>query len=216
VSWLAAVVLLTLALPAQMGMGAVYNAPYYQSNQDCGGSACGGSGCGSCWGDSPATKLGRGITNAVTGWLEIPKHTLVGTFNCNVNPLEGLAVGFIRGTGRAIERTGVGIYEAVTFPLPGFGPLLCPEYVSLEPNCMNWRYGNYYGATLCQPCIPCDPCGSYGGPPAAPYGGGQPQMAPPRPAPSQPQAAAPGAGPGTSLPGGTAAPSATYPDDYLK
>ena len=212
-SWLAAVVVLTLAMPAQMGMGAVYNAPYYRTNVDCGGCST----CNTCCGDSPATKLGRGVTNAVTGWLEIPKHTLVGTFNCNVNPLEGLAVGLIRGTGRAIERTGIGIYEAVTFPLPGFGPLICPEYVSLEPNCMNWRYGNYYGATLCQPCIPCDPCdpcGPYGTP--VPYGGGQPPQTAQSMPPSQPQPVGPGAGPGSALPGGTAAPSATYPDDYLK
>ena len=204
-SWLAVVVLLALALPAQQGMGAVYNAPYYRSTNSCGGSAC-----GVCCGQSPATKLGRGVTNAVTGWMEIPKHTLTGAFNCNVNPLDGLVVGLIKGTGRAIERTGIGLYEAATFVLPSFGPLICPEYVSLEPNCLNWRYGNYYGATICQPCIPCNPCGPCGTPRS---GVGLGQTAPRAP---QPQPQAPAAGSGSARPGGATAPSATYPDDYLK
>ena len=48
VSWLAAVVVLTLAMPAQMGMGAVYNAPYYRTTDGCGAAAC-----NPCCGDSP-------------------------------------------------------------------------------------------------------------------------------------------------------------------
>ena len=212
--WLAMVALVAMVVPAQEGSSAVYEAPHYRT---AGQSACScGSGypCGACaCGGSPATKLGRGVTNVLTGWLEIPKHVLTGTFNCNVTPLEGFFVGLSRGTGRALERTGIGIYEAVTFPLPGFDPLLLPEYVSLEPSCTNWRYGEYcavpfcgWGGPPCPPaaCAPCAPCGPPNGPWGAPYGA----LRQPAPPPQQAPPPAPGPGPG---PGGV-----TYPDDYLK
>ncbi|MCG3199062.1 MAG: exosortase system-associated protein, TIGR04073 family [Candidatus Omnitrophica bacterium] len=169
---LGGIVLAVLALPAHQVFGEVYEAPYYlnqgpvamQASYGPGSGPCGpvcGPVCDPCCGNSPATKLGRGVSNVLTGWMEVPKHVVTGVFNCNVTPLEGLGVGFFRGWGRAIERTGVGLFEVVTFPLPGYDPLLCPEYVSLEPACMNWRRGQYQGCWMpgCGCCPqPCDPC----------------------------------------------------------
>ena len=218
--WLAVLAISIMALPAQMGTAAIYEAPHYRAPriQQTGGMPCGGCGdCGVCC-ESPCEKLTRGVNNALTGWLEVPKNIVTGVFNCNVTPLDGMAVGIGRGFGQAIQRTGVGIYETATFFMPGYGPLMCPEYVSLEPNCMNWRTGTY-GSPLCYPWMSCAPCNPYFGPMYYPAPGGMAQQ-PMRPlpppsggaggafAPAQPSAA-----PAAPPSGRT---SVTYPDDYLR
>lgn len=144
-------------VPVQNVWGAVYEAPHYQvawaqpastAPTMCMGPAgpCGVPVMGYAPMASPADKLGRGITNAVTGWMELPKHMVMGTFACGVTPLEGLTVGIFRGVGRAVERTGVGLYETATFPIPNYTPLLYPEYISLEPAYMGYRRAPYVGA----------------------------------------------------------------------
>lgn len=64
----------------------------------------------------PIHKLGRGVTNVLTGWIELPKQVHLGKQESN--PLEGMGQGLVRGVGRTFLRLGVGVYEAVTFPLP--------------------------------------------------------------------------------------------------
>ena len=70
-------------------------------------------------------KGGRGLSNVLFGWLEIPlnidrrysPHDNVGSM------LTGTAVGVFKG----VIRTGVGLYETVTFFLPypeNFAPIL--------------------------------------------------------------------------------------------
>ena len=71
------------------------------------------------------TKLGRGVSNFLLGWLEIPlnvqkRYTPTDTVGSG---LAGAAVGIFKGA----VRTGVGLYETVTFflPLPErFEPIL--------------------------------------------------------------------------------------------
>ena len=71
------------------------------------------------------TKLGRGVSNFLLGWLEIPlnvqkRYTSTDTVGSG---LAGTAVGIFKGA----VRTGVGLYETVTFflPLPEhFKPIL--------------------------------------------------------------------------------------------
>ncbi|MDD5072887.1 MAG: exosortase system-associated protein, TIGR04073 family [Candidatus Omnitrophica bacterium] len=75
-------------------------------------------------------KLGRGIVNTLTGWLEIPKG-IVDESKAN-NVFTGLTVGTIKGLGLGLVRTGAGIYEALTFPFPipeGYEPIVKPEFV---------------------------------------------------------------------------------------
>jgi len=75
-------------------------------------------------------KLGRGIVNTFTGWLEIPKG-IVDESKAN-NVFTGLTVGTIKGLGLGLVRTGAGIYETLTFPFPipeGYEPIVKPEYV---------------------------------------------------------------------------------------
>ena len=77
-----------------------------------------------------ATKLFRGIVNAATGWIEIPKQ--IWQENQSSGPAKGWTWGFVKGIGYAVARSVVGGYEIVTFPLPvpeNFRPIMHPEYV---------------------------------------------------------------------------------------
>ena len=78
------------------------------------------------------TKLGRGVSNVVLGWAELPV-----TFDRKLKagkPL-GYLVGVVPvlGLGRAVMRTGVGVYEIVSFPWSdedvNFDAILEPEYI---------------------------------------------------------------------------------------
>ncbi len=76
------------------------------------------------------TKLFRGIANAATGWMEIPKQMSL-TWQ-GQGPGVGLSWGFIKGVGWAIARSVGGVYEIVTFPFPipeEYKSIMQPEYV---------------------------------------------------------------------------------------
>lgn len=64
----------------------------------------------------PLHKMGRGVVNVLTGWIELPKQLSLGSHEDN--PITGLGRGILRGAALTILRTGVGLYEAVTFPIP--------------------------------------------------------------------------------------------------
>jgi len=79
---------------------------------------------------NPIEKLGRGITNTATGWIEIPKE--IGRNAEKSGDMAGLVVGPLKGLTKAISRTAVGIYDLLTFliPLPRhYEPVIEPEYV---------------------------------------------------------------------------------------
>ncbi len=64
----------------------------------------------------PIHKAGRGVVNALTSWIELPKQVHLGTQE--ENPVAGIGMGLLKGAGLTLLRGSVGIYEAVTFPLP--------------------------------------------------------------------------------------------------
>lgn len=78
------------------------------------------------------TKLGRGISNIVLGWAEIPV-----TFDEKLK--QGRSLGYligvapVLGTARALMRTGVGVFEVITFPGDvqdrKFEAVIEPEYI---------------------------------------------------------------------------------------
>ncbi len=78
------------------------------------------------------TKLGRGLSNVLLGWTEVPV-----TFDRKVK--EGKSFSYIvgvvpvLGTARAFMRTGTGVFEMVTFPFSdrevNFEAILEPEYI---------------------------------------------------------------------------------------
>ncbi|MDD4278171.1 exosortase system-associated protein, TIGR04073 family [Candidatus Sumerlaeota bacterium] len=79
-------------------------------------------------------KFMRGLTNVTTFWAEIPKEASRDWQN--ISPGIGLTVGAGRGTLKACQRFGVGIYEMVTFPwdTPAcYQPTMYPETV-MEDN----------------------------------------------------------------------------------
>ncbi len=81
----------------------------------------------------PARKLGRGIANVLTGWVEIPKNIYETSIEENV--IIGLTLGLAKGIGMCIVRTGAGVYEIMTFPFPipeDYMPVMEPEFVFSE------------------------------------------------------------------------------------
>ncbi|MBI4353415.1 MAG: exosortase system-associated protein, TIGR04073 family [Candidatus Omnitrophica bacterium] len=83
-----------------------------------------------CFAQDPFTKLGRGVANTLTGWVELPKN--IYTTSVEENAFAGITLGLAKGVGMTIVRTGAGVYEIVTFPFPipeNYKPILEPEYV---------------------------------------------------------------------------------------
>ncbi|MGA2683794.1 MAG: exosortase system-associated protein, TIGR04073 family [Verrucomicrobiota bacterium] len=80
----------------------------------------------------PEAKLGRGMSNFAEvarggEWRRSVEETAV--FD---SPDAGYTVGFVRGFDRSMARTGVGIYEVLTFPFPPYHPVLT-KYLAPEP-----------------------------------------------------------------------------------
>lgn len=61
-------------------------------------------------------KLVRGVGNVAFGWCEIPRNIHMSIED--LDPLTGTIVGTVRGTGQAAVRTGWGVWEVATFPIP--------------------------------------------------------------------------------------------------
>ena len=83
-----------------------------------------------CFAQDAFTKLGRGVANTLTGWVELPKNI----YNTSVedNAFAGMTLGLAKGAGMTLVRTGAGIFEIATFPFPlpeNYKPILEPEYV---------------------------------------------------------------------------------------
>ena len=78
------------------------------------------------------TKLGRGFSNILFGWAEIPV-----TFDTKLK--QGKPLGYllgvvpVLGTARALIRTGTGVFEVVSFPFSdkevNYQAILEPEYI---------------------------------------------------------------------------------------
>lgn len=64
----------------------------------------------------PIHKMGRGLGNVLTCWIELPKNLHLGTQE--ENPVLGAGWGLIKGTGLAATRLAIGAYETVTFFVP--------------------------------------------------------------------------------------------------
>ncbi|MBF0253759.1 MAG: exosortase system-associated protein, TIGR04073 family [Candidatus Omnitrophica bacterium] len=79
------------------------------------------------WPPAQSKKFNRGVTNALSGLREIPNTT--NQMAEERSGFEALTTGLPRGIGRAIARTGAGIYEAATFLIPApedFEPVMEP------------------------------------------------------------------------------------------
>jgi len=80
----------------------------------------------------PEAKLGRGISNMseIVRMNEFQRaaeqHSLFD------GPDTGMHTGIIRGFNKTMARTGVGIYEVITFPIPSYDPVWT-SYLSPNP-----------------------------------------------------------------------------------
>ncbi len=75
------------------------------------------------------TKLGRGVVNGATGWVEVPKQTALGGQEAGV---PGVLGGFFKGVAMGVARTVTGGFEIATFwaPVPDrFEPVMKPATV---------------------------------------------------------------------------------------
>jgi len=76
-----------------------------------------------------AVKLTRGVTNAVTCFVELPKQSVL-TVRAMGGP--GYVIGPLKGIGMTVYRGFIGLTEAVFFlvPQPGYyDPMIDPTYV---------------------------------------------------------------------------------------
>jgi putative exosortase-associated protein (TIGR04073 family) len=80
----------------------------------------------------PEQKMGRGLSNTT-------EFARGGEFERSAEqdgifPGQdgGVLTGFVHGFDRSVARTGLGIYEVVTFPLPPYGPIWT-DYLSPRP-----------------------------------------------------------------------------------
>ena len=80
----------------------------------------------------PEEKLGRGFRNTfeivqLTGVRRSMEQTSVWN-----SPAQGYTTGVVKGVNLSLARTGVGLYEIITFPFPPYHPVFT-KYISPEP-----------------------------------------------------------------------------------
>jgi putative exosortase-associated protein (TIGR04073 family) len=112
----------------------------------------------------PETKLGRGMSNfgEVARGGEL-RRTVEETAVLD-SPDAGYTVGVIRGFDRSVARTGVGLYEIITFPFPPYHPILT-RYLAPEPVYPD----NYKPGLISDPMFDTDTYVGYGGGDIAPF-----------------------------------------------
>ncbi len=85
----------------------------------------------------PTRKLGRGISNLLFGFSELPNEI------AKVNTVEGNSAaggyGVVRGVGRSIMRVGAGLFEILTFP----APVVRGSYYPVLPDATHWIHAGY-------------------------------------------------------------------------
>ncbi|MFC1630979.1 exosortase system-associated protein, TIGR04073 family [Candidatus Omnitrophota bacterium] len=79
-----------------------------------------------CFAENALDKLGRGLINGATGWVEYPKQIVEVSKEHNV--AVGLSYGQVKGVAMALQRTGLGSYDTGSFFLPRYdSPTLDPK-----------------------------------------------------------------------------------------
>lgn len=80
------------------------------------------------YGKTPLNKLGRGVINVSTFYLEIPAAVFRVSDETN-NEILGVTLGTAEGLFTALLRGMVGLYDTVTFLIPSYSKtLMKPEY----------------------------------------------------------------------------------------
>lgn len=75
-------------------------------------------------------KLGRGVSNILLGWVEIPRNIAKGWRQSD--PFTGTITGTLKGFVWTVARTLGGAYEVISFPFPvpnDYQPIMEPEFI---------------------------------------------------------------------------------------
>jgi len=83
--------------------------------------------------NSPISKAGDGVLNAVSAWVDIPYY--ISEESANSNLLNGLTFGLGKGLVSGIAREAAGVVDATTCTFPPYNkPLMEPEYQVKHPD----------------------------------------------------------------------------------
>jgi putative exosortase-associated protein (TIGR04073 family) len=80
----------------------------------------------------PEQKLGRGMNNFYEVVRMGEMRRSVEQMSVLDSPGAGYTAGAVRGLDRSLARTGVGVLEVITFPLPPYGPMFT-GYLNPQP-----------------------------------------------------------------------------------
>jgi putative exosortase-associated protein (TIGR04073 family) len=85
----------------------------------------------------PTRKLGRGISNVLFGWAELPHQ--VAKVNDDEGNSAAAGYGVVRGLGRSGLRTAAGIFELLTWPIP----IVRGTYMPVLESDVHWIHAGY-------------------------------------------------------------------------
>lgn len=85
----------------------------------------------------PTRKLGRGISNVLFGWSELP--TTVAKINQDEGNSAAGGYGVVRGVGRSVLRMQAGIFEILTWPIP----IVRGTYMPVLESDVHWIHSGY-------------------------------------------------------------------------
>ena len=71
-------------------------------------------------------KFVTGITNAATGFIELPKNIILTTQNDSI--VHGMTIGLVSGVMHSVARTVIGVFDVATFLIPT-PPSIQPSFV---------------------------------------------------------------------------------------
>lgn len=78
--------------------------------------------------ENAASKLGRGLANSATCWIEVPKQIYL--VSNEREPITGLIYGTAKGVAETIRRAATGVYDTASFLIPPYDKTLMePEFV---------------------------------------------------------------------------------------
>ena len=86
--------------------------------------------CQTCFAGDALRKCGRGISNVLFGWVDVPAE--MNRTAENTGEAGSFIVGSLKGIAKMVGRMAVGVYEVCTFPVPipaRYDPIIEPEFV---------------------------------------------------------------------------------------
>ena len=96
----------------------------------------------------PEQKFGRGMNNLTEIARGGEMRRSIEQTTLWEGPSKGATVGWARGFTRTMARTGIGLYEVVTFPIPPYRPVLAQKGPLYPDPSVRTRKGNWGGLEL--------------------------------------------------------------------